>query len=39
MSRIAMQATSLAEPLIGVPAAIRVVVRISPVVVTGQPSG
>jgi hypothetical protein len=39
MSRIAMQATSVAEPVTGVAVAIRVVVRISPVVVTGQASG
>jgi hypothetical protein len=39
MSSIAMQATGLAEPVVEVPVAIRVVVRISSVVVTGQASG
>jgi hypothetical protein len=39
MLRIAIQAARLAEPLAVVPATIRVVVRISPVVITGQASG
>jgi hypothetical protein len=39
MLRIAIQATRFAEPVAGVPATTRVVVRISPVVITGQASG
>ena len=39
MVRIASYATSLAEPLVTVPISIRVAVRISPVVITGEFSG
>jgi hypothetical protein len=39
MVRIASYATGLAELLVTVPVAVRVVVRISPVVITGEFSG
>ena len=39
MVRIASYATRVAEPVVTVPVAIRVVVRISPVVVAGELDG